>query len=74
MPNKIIRSVEITEQPKSLFDAMPKVIATFEDGTLKELFEYFPDEISFTPEEFVGLTEQQAHDLKGRKDKVYLQS
>ena len=26
----------------------PKVTATFEDGSTKELFDYFPDEISFT--------------------------
>lgn len=70
---KIIKC-KITEQPKSFFDPMPKVIATFEDGTTKELFEYYPDEISFTENEFIGLTEDEARHLKFIKDKNYLQS
>lgn len=53
---------------------MPRVIATFEDGTTKELFEYYPDEISFTEKEFIGLTEDEARHLKFVKDKNYLQS
>lgn len=60
--------------PKGYFDPMPKVIATFEDGTTKELFEYYPDEISFSESEFIGLTEDEARHLKFKKDKHYLQS
>ena len=70
---KIIQCT-ITEKPKGLFDPMPKVIVAFEDGTTKELFEYYPDEISFSESEFIGLTENQAHHLKYMKDKKYLQS
>ena len=70
---KII-SAEITAQPKSLFDPMPKVIVTFEDGGVEELFDYYPDEISFTEKEFRGLTKEQAINLKFEKDKRYLQS
>jgi hypothetical protein len=70
---KII-SCTITAQPKSFFDPMPKVIVTLEDGTTKELFEYYPDEISFTESEFIGLTEDEARHLKFVKDKRYLQS
>jgi hypothetical protein len=69
-----IVSCKITAQPKSFLDPMPKVIATFEDGTSKELFEYYPDEISFTESEFIGLTEDEARHLKFKKDKQYLQS
>lgn len=69
-----IVSCTITAMPKGLFDPMPKVIATFEDGTTKQLFEYYPDEISFTESEFVGLTEDEARHLKFVKDKQYLQS
>ena len=51
---KII-SAEITAMPKDFFDfTMPKVIATFDDGSVEELFSYYPDEISFTPQEFKG--------------------
>jgi len=53
---------------------MPKVIVTFEDDTVKELFTYYPDEISFRSNEFVGLTEDQARNLRFQRDKQYLQS
>jgi len=38
------------------------------------LFDYYPDEISFTPDEFIGLTAKEARTLKFEKDKAYLQS
>ena len=70
---KIIKAT-ITEMPKSIFDPMPKVIVTTEDNKEKELFWYYPDELSFTPNEFIGLTIEQAKDLKRQKDLKYLQS
>lgn len=69
-----IVSCKITAMPKGWLDPVPKVIVTFEDGTTKELFEYYPDEISFTESEFIGLTEDEARHLKFKKDKQYLQS
>jgi hypothetical protein len=69
-----IKSAKITEMPKKMFDPMPKVIATLENGEEKELFEYYPDELHFTPEEFVGLTVEQAHELRHKKDVAYLRS
>ena len=69
-----ITSATISAMPKSLFDPMPRVTAAFDDGTEKMLFEYYPDEISFSPEELVGLTYNEARDRKFRKDKAYLQS
>lgn len=68
---KIVKC-KITQQPKTFFDPMPKVIATFEDGSKKELFSYYPDEISFTEQEFIGKTEDEARRLKFEKDKDYL--
>lgn len=53
---------------------MPKVKATFEDGSTKELFEFYPDELSFRESEFIGLTEEEGRRLKFTKDKQYLQS
>jgi hypothetical protein len=68
---KVIAS-RITEQPKSLFDPMPKVYVKLENGKEEFLFEYYPDEISFTPSEFVGLTIDECRHLKFKKDKNYL--
>ena len=69
-----ITSARITPMPKSLFDPMPQVHITLEDGTEQFLFDYYPDEISFTPSEFVGLTITEAIRLKFNKDKSFLQS
>ena len=69
-----IKSARITAQPKSLFDPMPQVHVTLEDGSEQFLFEYYPDEISFSPKEFEELTMEQARTLKFNKDKNYLQS
>ncbi len=60
---KVISS-RITEQPKSLFDPMPQVWVTMENGQEEFLFDYYPDEISFTPNEFVGLTIEECRHLK----------
>ena len=74
---KIISAI-ITPMPRpmplGMLDPMPKVIATFEDGSTKALFEFYPDEIRFHPSEFVGLTEDQAHMLRQGKDAAYLRS
>ncbi len=70
---KIIKA-RITEMPKELFAPMPKVYVTLENGEQEFLFEYYPDEISFTQEEFIGLTVKEAHALKTKKDLEYLKS
>lgn len=73
-----IKSAIITPMPRpmpeGMFDPMPEVIATFEDGSTKTLFSYYPDEISFQPNEFTGLTEEEAHSLHHSKDRSYLRS
>lgn len=43
--------------PEGMFDPMPEVVATFEDGSTQTLFSLYPDEISFRESEFIGLTE-----------------
>ncbi|MFH1078406.1 MAG: hypothetical protein V1745_03980 [Patescibacteria group bacterium] len=58
----------------TMFDPIPAVHATFEDGSTEKLFEYYPDETSFSETEFVGLTREQAFDLRRRKDVAYLKS
>jgi hypothetical protein len=56
---------------------MAKVIVQFEDapeGAWKQLFTFYQDELHFTSEEFIGLTEDQAFELFQKKDIAYLQS
>ena len=60
--------------PEGMFDPMPEVVATFEDGTTKPLFSFYPDEITFQASEFIGLTEQEAKALRHRKDVTFLKS
>ena len=60
--------------PQGMLDPMPKVRVRFDNGEEKTLFEFYPDEISFTEKEFVGLTEESAFRLKFEKDKSYIQS
>lgn len=50
------------------------IIAVFDDGTSGEVFEYYPDEISFDEQELIGLTEDEAYNVKTKKDLAYLQS
>jgi hypothetical protein len=69
-----ITSARITELPKTVFDPIPVVFVTTEDGVEHRLFQYYPDEISFKPEEFLGLTLDDAARLKYAKDQEYLKS
>jgi hypothetical protein len=72
MSNLKIVSCRITDQPKDFFDPMPQVWVTLEDGNEHFLFEYYPDEITFQPSEFVGLTMDEGAHLKYLKDKKFL--
>lgn len=68
-----IIACSIGPYPQSLLDQMPSVCVTFEDGTTKKLFWFYPDELSFSEEELIGLTEAEARHLKYEKDRAYLQ-
>jgi hypothetical protein len=70
MPTIINAVVTLPES----FGKMARVNVLMSDGTTPYLFDYYSEEISFTDEELVGLTERQAHDLKGLKDSAYLKS
>jgi hypothetical protein len=73
-----ITSATITPMPRpmpeGMLDPLPSVIATFEDGSTKTLFTYYPDEISFHSSDFTGFTEAEAHNLRQQKDLGYLRS
>lgn len=73
MEPKIV-SADTGKMPQTLFGDMPVVTASFDNGEKIELFSYYPDEISFSPSEFIGLTEEEGRHLKFIKDKRYLQS
>lgn len=60
--------------PEGMFDPMPSVHVTFEDGSSKRLFEFYPDELNFREGEFIGLDESEALDLCRKKDVEFLQS
>lgn len=73
MNNRIV-SARITPLPVQLGDPLPEVWATFTDGSERMLFTYYPDEISFQEQDFVGLTEEEARLYKFGRDRSYLQS
>jgi len=62
------------KSPKITFGMKAKVHATFNDGTTKKVLSFYDDELSFTAEEFIGLTEEETHNLFHKKDVAYLQS
>lgn len=70
---KIIEA-RITEMPKSLWDPMPEVWVTYSNGREEKLFSYYPDEIAFSADEFIGLTRDQAFALYTKRDVEYLRS
>lgn len=73
MSSKIVRA-RITTLPKQPGGPLPEVWITLADGTKKMLFTYYPDEISFTESDFIGLTENEARTLKFGRDRSYLQT
>ncbi|WP_230534054.1 hypothetical protein [Microvirga roseola] len=69
-----IVSARITLVSRAPFGPLSEVFATLEDGREVRLFDYYPDEISFSSSEFVGLTEEQGRYLKYQKDVAFLRS
>ena len=73
--NAKITSCRITAMPKNLFDPMPQVMVTVEGSNEEhKLFSYYPDEISFSPNDFIGITVRQALNLRHKRDVAYLTS
>jgi hypothetical protein len=74
MSERTITACKIGPYPKSFFDPMPKVAVTYDDGKEEKLFSFYPDELSFSESEFIGLTRDQAFALRHKKDVNYLRS
>lgn len=70
MDDKRISTVQFTVNDLGKMD----VIAYWTDGSFGFLLSYFPDEISFRADDFIGLTERQARELHFQRDKEHLQS
>lgn len=51
-----------------------RVIATLDNGEEFVLFRFYSDELSFTYDDLVGKTIQEARDVKYKKDLAYLRS
>jgi len=60
--------------PKGFGDPMPVVHVRLDDNTEVDLFDFYPDELSFCETEFLGLTVEEGRHLKFLKDKAFLQS
>lgn len=70
-----IRNKKRRPMPEGMFDPTPEVWVKVEGETEAQyLFSYYPDELSFTESEFIGLTVDEAHDLRRQKDIAYLRS
>ncbi len=69
-----ITDAKIGPLPTHLFDPKPEVKVWYEDGTNEVLFDFYFDEISFTKEEFIGLTKEQGISLRHKKDVAFLKN
>jgi hypothetical protein len=49
-----------------------KVFCIFSNGSQKQVFDFFSDELSFRTEEFIGLTEEECSEVFRAKDVAYL--
>jgi hypothetical protein len=64
------RTIELCEITELRFKN--EVDVMYNDGSVERLFYYYPDEITFTEREFIGLTREEAMSLHTSRDKAYL--
>lgn len=72
--SNLVVSARITALPQRLGDPLPEVWVTCEDGSETKVFDFYPDEISFSGAEFVGLTIDECRLLKFGRDRAFLQN
>lgn len=68
----IIKEVKFQDSDHRYGDK--EAIATLENGQEVFVFPWFSDELKFWEGELIGLTVEQARDLKQARDVAYLQS
>lgn len=66
MEKKIISCSIVTRK----FDN--RIYVTYEDGSNESIYFYYPDELRFTEDEFIGLTRSEAQQLCYQRDLEYL--
>ena len=71
--SNVVVSARITPLPQRLGDPLPEVWVTCEDSTETKVFDFYPDELSFSSDEFVGLTVEECRLLKFGRDRAFLQ-
>lgn len=49
-----------------------EVDVMYDDGSVETIAKYYPDELSFNKQEFIGLTRDEAQELKRKRDVAYL--
>ena len=74
MTERTIADCQIGPYPRSYSQPRPKVAVTYTDGIRETLFFFYPEELAFTEQEFIGLTRDQALALRQSKDVAYLRS
>jgi hypothetical protein len=78
LSGKKILKAEITPlprpMPEGMNDPMPEIFATFEKDFRISLGTYYPDEVSFTADMFVGLTYHEATEMIFIENKKHIQS
>ena len=75
MADRKITDCKISPMPGGFGDPLPKVqVRLGDDNEWTEVFDFFPDELSFSASEFLGLTLAEASERKREKDLAYLQS
>lgn len=68
MEKKIVRCLIEKERFENI------VSVVYDDHTDEVIGSYYPDELSYSVDEFIGLTRKQAIDLMTVKDITYLRS
>lgn len=76
---KIVEA-HIDKAPRNMVDAVKegiftdRVVVLYDNGDSEALVSFYHDELSFSPDEFIGLTRMEALQLWTNKDTAYLRS
>lgn len=72
----LIVDCKIAEGPRiiPMIPGPMAVTVTYEDGSSEVLFEYYSDELSFSRNEFIGLSRDEAKRLHYQRDMQWLRS